>query len=144
MVEPTFNNNNATAANTAWGQSYNGSAHETSDEVGHKLVHTSRNFDAIKQLPADNHPINNGTAANESPIDDQEETSFGTTSIETSSAKSPPHNNANVANAYTTNDQDKTVVNVEPTETNVEQEDLFARATNNEIDATNNNSVTQT
>jgi hypothetical protein len=108
------------------------------------LVHTSRNFDTTKQLPADNRPIDNGTAANESSIDDQQETSFGSTSVEQSSANSPPCNNANVANAYTTNELDKTVVNFEPTETDVEQEDLFARATNDKIDASNDNSVNQT
>ncbi len=91
-----------------------------SDEDGHELVHTNGNFDGTKQLPADNRPINNGTAANESPMDDQQETSFGTTSIEPSSANTPPHKNANIANAYTTNDQDKTMVNFEPTETNIE------------------------
>jgi hypothetical protein len=43
-----------------------------------------------------------------------------------------------------TNDQDKTEVNFEPTETNIEQEGLFARATNSNWDAMNNNSVNQT
>ncbi len=137
--------NNATAANaSAWGHSYDGGAHETSDEDGHKLVHTIGNFDATEQLPADNCPINNGTAADESPIDDQQETYFSTTPIEPSSANTSPHNYANVANAYTTNNQDNTVVKFEPTETNVEQEGLFARATNSKIDAINNNSVNQT
>jgi hypothetical protein len=51
---------------------YDGSAHETYDEDGHESVHTSGNFDATKQLPADNRPINNGTAADEPPIDDQQ------------------------------------------------------------------------
>ncbi len=118
--------------------------HETSDEDGHKLVHTSRNFDATEQLPADNCPINNGTAADESPIDNQQEISFGTTSVELSSANTPPHNNAYVPNAYMKNDQDKTVVNFEPTETDIEQEGVFARATNNKINAATNNSVNQT
>ena len=77
-------------------------------------------------------------------IDDQQETSFSTTSIEPSSANTPPHNNANVTNAYTTNGQDKAVVNFEQTKTDVEQEGLLARATNDEIDAMNNNSVNQT
>jgi hypothetical protein len=137
--------NNAASANaSAWDHSYNGSAHEASDEDGQELVHTSRNFDAAEQLPADNHPINNGTTTDEPPIDDQQETYFGTTSVEPSPANTPPHNNANIANAYTMNDQDKTVVNFEPTETDVEQEGLFARATNANIVATNNNSVNQT
>ncbi len=98
--------NNATATNASGRDHLNdGGVHETSDVDGTKPVHTSRNFDATKQLPADNLSIDNGTAANESPKNDQQESSFGTTSIGPSSANNPPQNNANVANAYMRDDQ---------------------------------------
>jgi hypothetical protein len=83
---------------------------ETSDVDGHKPVHTSGNFNATEQLPADNRDnrlVINGTTANASPKDDQQQSSIGTTSLEPSSANNPPHNNATVANAYTRDDQDK-------------------------------------
>jgi hypothetical protein len=83
--------NNATAANASVrDHQNNGSAQETFDVDGYKQVHTSGNFDATKQLPADYRPVDNGTATNSSARDYQQESSFGTTSVEPSLANNPP------------------------------------------------------